>query len=370
MKTADPFLSFATRLGGLIETCPQDSGTSQLPFNDLALELFRLQFGHNPVYRRQCEWARVTPQAVSDWSDIPSLPTSAFKEWEVTSIPARERERWFCSSGTTAQRPSRHFHNHSSLGIYERSLWGPFARHLLPEGTPVGRELNWILLTPPPHQTPHSSLIHMFESVRARTLPEQWAYFGEVGAGGDWELNLDSVLSALSEAQRQGRPVLLLGTAFLFLNLLDELARLRLRFKLPAGSRALETGGYKGRTRSVPRAELHTLMNSRLNLEPNCIVCEYGMAELSSQAYDRIAGQSGPRTLNFPPWVRAVAVSPETGSEVADGETGLLRIFDLANVYSVLAIQTEDLAIRRGSGFELLGRAPQAEPRGCSLMAA
>ena len=62
-------------------------------------------------------------------------------------------------------------------------------------------------------------------------------------------------------------------------------------------------------------------------------------------------------------------MSPETGREVGDGETGLLRVFDLANVYSVLAVQTEDLAIRRGGGFELIGRAELAEPRGCSLMA-
>ena len=63
-----------------------------------------------------------------------------------------------------------------------------------------------------------------------------------------------------------------------------------------------------------------------------------------------------------------IAISPETNLEVADGETGLLRIFDLANVRSVLAIQTEDLAVKRGDGFELIGRATQAEPRGCSLM--
>ena len=49
-------------------------------------------------------------------------------------------------------------------------------------------------------------------------------------------------------------------------------------------------------------------------------------------------------------------------------ESGLLRIFDLANVRSVMAIQTEDLAVRRGDAFELIGRAAQAEPRGCSLM--
>ena len=61
-------------------------------------------------------------------------------------------------------------------------------------------------------------------------------------------------------------------------------------------------------------------------------------------------------------------ISPETGREVADGETGLLRVYDLANVRSVMAIQTEDLAVRRGDGFELIGRAALAEPRGCSLL--
>ena len=55
---------------------------------------------------------------------------------------------------------------------------------------------------------------------------------------------------------------------------------------------------------------------------------------------------------------------------MCDGETGLLRIFDLANVFSVMAVQTEDLAVRRGDGFELLGRAELAEARGCSLMSA
>ena len=77
-----------------------------------------------------------------------------------------------------------------------------------------------------------------------------------------------------------------------------------------------------------------------------------------------------PRSFHFPPWARVQIISPETGREVAEGETGLIRIFDLANVFSVAAIQTEDLGIRRGDGFELVGRAQLAEPRGCSLMTA
>jgi hypothetical protein len=62
-------------------------------------------------------------------------------------------------------------------------------------------------------------------------------------------------------------------------------------------------------------------------------------------------------------------VSPETWDEVAVGETGLIRVFDLANVYSVMAIQTEDMGVRHGDGFTLAGRAALSEPRGCSLLA-
>jgi len=54
-------------------------------------------------------------------------------------------------------------------------------------------------------------------------------------------------------------------------------------------------------------------------------------------------------------------------SAVVAGEVGIARIIDLGNVDSAIAIQTQDRVRRRGEGIELLGRAPGATPRGCSL---
>jgi hypothetical protein len=159
--------------------------------------------------------------------------------------------------------------------------------------------------------------------------------------------------------------VTLLGTAFSFVHLLDFLGERNLPFRLPLGSRVMETGGYKNRSRTMPKSELHSLISEQLGVPCENIICEYGMSELSSQAYAKASGE-----FQFPPWARAQIISPETGREVAGGETGLIRVFDLANVFSVAAIQTEDLAIRRGDGFELIGRAQLAAPRGCSLMTA
>jgi hypothetical protein len=131
----------------------------------------------------------------------------------------------------------------------------------------------------------------------------------------------------------------------------------------------METGGYKGRTRALSKTDLRAAIGAQFGLPRNSIIGEYGMSELSSQAYDGQPGRPG-GPFRFPPWARVLIVSPETGQEVAEGELGLIRVVDLANLSSVLAVQTEDLAVRRGDGFEWVGRATTAEPRGCSLLIA
>src|SRR5262249_35603279 len=217
----------------------------------------------------------------------------------------------------------------------------------------------------------HSSLVHMFDTIRRAFGEQSSVFLGGVGTDGYWNLNLEATVAVLKRLTFSNRPVLFLGTAFSYVHLLDYLGAQGLQFTLPPGSLVLETGGYKGRSRFVPKSELHELITERLGVQPQEIVCEYGMSELSSQAYDLAPGLASrstlanptQRTFVFPPWARVQMVSPETGLEATEGETGLLRIIDLANIYSVTAIQTEDLAIRHeGGGFELLGRAPAAEP--------
>ncbi|MCU0785844.1 MAG: hypothetical protein MUF81_17735 [Verrucomicrobia bacterium] len=359
-------------------------GDYEKGFAGLALELFALQFVRNAAYRRICEARRATPEAVTHWTQIPAVPTAAFKEFELTCLPAAERTAVFHSSGTSGQRPSRHFHNSESLALYEASLLPWVRSHLLPDIKSDIPNLRLITLTPPPAQALHSSLVHMFEVVRRELRADNRAFVGRSEADGSWSLDLDAALAALRAACACKIPLALLGAAFSFVQLLDGLAERHWQVELPPGSRVLETGGYKGRSRILPKARLHALITQWLGIPPSHIICEYGMSELGSQAYDRASGDRcrvtsdenvsrhpSPvtRHFHFPPWARVQIISPETGLEVGEGETGLIRVFDLANVFSVLAIQTEDLGIRRGDGFELLGRAATAEPRGCSLMA-
>src|SRR5579883_678094 len=146
MSNSSPFSGYAAHLRDLMRG---DVSKSEFPFPELALHLFQLQFTHNPTYRRLCEARRVTPQAVRDWRDIPAVPTVAFKELELTSLPPGQRTHVFHSSGTTEHRPSRHFHDAESLAVYEASLLPWFKAHLL-EDTQSVVDTRVALVSPSP----------------------------------------------------------------------------------------------------------------------------------------------------------------------------------------------------------------------------
>jgi len=332
-------------------------------FDRLALRLFRLQYDNLPAYRALCDSQSAHPDSARNWMELPVVPTSAFKELEFTTIAPGERATVFCSSGTTEQRPSRHFHHAQSLAIYKASLLTWASANL-----PLS-DATLIFLTPDTKHAPHSSLVHMFDAISQSKGVRRATFVGMPDPDGNWQIDSDRTTALLKACESTNEPVGILGTAFNFVHLIDALDAEGLRLSLPLRSWALETGGYKGRSRTMPKSELHALISGFLGLSSDRVVTEYGMCELSSQAYDTsLLRHSSDRIFRFPPWARTAVVSPETGREVQDGEIGLLRVYDLANVYSVMAVETQDLARRRGSDFDLIGRTEQAEPRGCSLM--
>jgi hypothetical protein len=386
MQSIAKLSEFASHLQLLIGT--SESVWTDAAFGDLALRLYELQCELNQPYRSLCfAGNRAGNPKPQNWKGIPAVPTSAFKDMELSCLPTKDRNTVFHSSGTTKHRPSRHFHNDESLAVYEESLLASLGNRLQ-----IERRIPIISLTPSTEAAPHSSLVYMFETLRRTFGSEHSAFVGKIGEDGGWTLNVEAAVEALRQAAQMQQPIVILGTAFLYVHLLDYLTDRKINLQLPVGTMAMETGGYKGRSRAVPKQELHSSIAELLGiLEPN-IICEYGMSELSSQAYDYVPHQfcrsrrkeaqtallqkdhslltsAATRLFHFPPWARVQIISPETGREVNQGETGLIRVFDLANVFSVMAIQTEDLGIRRGDGFELVGRASLAEARGCSLMA-
>jgi hypothetical protein len=131
----------------------------------------------------------------------------------------------------------------------------------------------------------------------------------------------------------------------------------------------MQTGGFKGRSREVAADDLRRAVAAAFAIDLRSVVGEYGMTELSSQLWEATLADPHVRHGVYvePPWMRVVPVQPETLARVAEGEVGVARIEDLANVDSAFAILALDRVRRVEGGIELLGRIPGATPRGCSI---
>jgi hypothetical protein len=331
-------------------------------FDALARAVFAHQYACNAPYRAYCDRRGATPETVATWLDVPAVPTDAFKAAALVCGDPAACEAVFRTSGTTQGTERRGTHYVPDLSLYDAALRAGFTAHLLPD-----RARPLVLsLVPSPADLPDSSLSHMVGEVVRDYGAEGSGFFVSPDGG----IAHERLGDALRAAEREGTPVCIPGTAFAFVHWLDALAESGERFHLPDGSRVMDTGGFKGRSREVTRAELYAVIEDRLGIAPTWCVNEYGMTEMSSQFYDGVAGAAPPVDARLhvgPAWVRTQAADPETLRPLPHGQVGVLRHVDLANLNSVAAIQTADLGVTLPDGFRVLGRARGAEARGCSI---
>lgn len=332
-------------------------------FNDLALRTFVYQFEQNHAYRKYCERRDATPATINAWRMIPAVPTTAFKHMALTTFPPEQAQTIYRTSGTTQGTERRGIHYIRDVSLYEASLRPNLAAHLFPDNV----QMPIYVLFWDTSALPNSSLAHMIhDAVERHGTPESRYVLSENG------IDNAGLAAMLDQAVAMQQPVCLMGVMYSYVHFLDWCVEHDKRWQLPRSSRLMDTGGSKGRVRDIPRDELYHMYHDILGIPSALCVNEYGMTELGSQFYDsslRAAFQREwqPRHKVVPPWVRTQIVDPATLKPVEAGQIGLLRHYDLANLHSVMAIQTEDLGVAVADGFEVLGRATGAELRGCSL---
>jgi hypothetical protein len=329
-------------------------------FDALAADLARFQAKHVPGYARLCQARGANAALFRSAADAPAVPTEAFKLSRVATFPEELAEATFRTSGTTLGARGTHAMRRPST--YDAAALA-FGRWALTPGLPLPSPV--LLLAPAPAELLDSSLSHMmklFALAFGGTAPSEPDSFIRDGI-----LELAELDARVAKALVAKESLLLLGTSFALVHLLDAVGDAG--FRLPAGSRVMQTGGFKGKSREVDAGHLRSELAGAFGLEETAIVSEYGMTELSSQFYEGTlqdpAGRAG--VYVEPPWARVVPVDPESLEPVRDGEDGVARIEDLMNVDSAFAVLAADRVRRVEGGFELLGRWPGAAPRGCSI---
>lgn len=331
-------------------------GCTDAEFDRLALHLFAEQHAANPAFRRFCQLRGVAPRTVKSWRDIPAVPITAFKEVTLSCAPADSAQRVFMTSGTTrGDVKGRHYH--PTIAVWDASMTRTFAARFM-QGA---KRMGMAILFPSEQEMPNSSLAHYLAlAVQEFGTPDSLYAVGLQG------MQVEPLRRMLREAERTQAPCALLGASFSFVHLMDEFARTGESFRLPAGSRILDTGGYKGHSRELPLEDFYAGLSATFGVPRALCINMYGMTELSTQLYDD-GNAVVPSVKSGPHWLRSRLVDPLSGREVPRGERGVLVHCDLANFNSVTTILTEDVGIAVDGGFLLLGRAEGAQAKGCSL---
>ena len=344
------------------------------PFTRLALKVLAYQMEANPTYGSFVRRRGIDPARLRDWRQIPPVPASAFRELPLEGRSVRPVEAVFRTSGTSGSAQARGVHRVRDLSLYHESLLrcaadllGLARARTQAGGEEAGGAPRILALTPSPVERPDSSLIHMLAVWMHAWDPHR----GRFLADAQWRISAVALRREIVRALDEERPLLVAGTAFGFWHLAEELRADPLP-EPPAGTFVVETGGLKGRARHISREELYQGIGHTFRLPLSRIVSEYGMTELLSQFYEPVlvgarAVEPADRHYLGPAWTRTAVLDPATLAPAPPGEAGLLCHVDLANLDSVAAILTEDLGVAAGPGFRLIGRAEDAEPRGCSL---
>lgn len=310
-------------------------GGDDTAFERAALAVFRRQAAQCPPYREYLAKIGVEAGRIDRLRDVPFLPVELFKTHEVYCGDAAP-EAIFTSSATTGMTSSRH--PMRSLALYEQAFRSAFRTFY---GEPSGWSLYALL--PNYLRRKGSSLVYMADRLIA-----------DCGTGGFY---LDDYDTLLRDMAADRKPKILLGVSYALWDLAERYAP-----KL-ADTVVMETGGMKGYREELPKEEFHRILCTGFGVGE--IHSEYGMAELTSQAYSR-----GGNVFRCPPWMCVLTRDINDPFDLlAAGARGGVNIVDLANYWSCAFIQTQDAGrVAADGSFVIEGRIDRSDIRGCNLL--
>ncbi|PWT74234.1 MAG: acyl-CoA reductase [Proteobacteria bacterium] len=342
---SDPFVQrLYNDIGALIEGDAIDE-------RRIARELEELAIRNNAAVR---EYWRRTERGLG-------APDSAFRAGSLFHFKDAMPVRAFRTSGTSGQSRGVAEYSERGLDLMRCSVIANARRHIF----------GWldrptvIRLVPDVRAVPDGVMAYGM-ALLSETFGDPATSACIVGPKGlDVAMLIDRVERAISER----RPIVMIGGSFAFVHLCDALSAQQRRWVVPQGSRIVDAGGFKGRSREldvdVLRGELATIFGVSHGAFTNI----FGMTELASQLYDASQTRVGPKgerpkhPLGF---VQPRVRDPFTWSLTESGP-GLLEVADLCVIDRPHVVLTGDWGIASREGIAITGRVVASESRGCAL---
>lgn len=337
--------TIATRIERFIKDESADT------FTDVARALFDFQFQHIDQARAYYKALGVTPDNLETITDIPPIGLNVFKE--TTLFAGDKQTRTFQTSGTSGKGRGASCFDDFDLNVMKCSILKNCQQHLCKDD----RQTRFLMLVPSPEEAPDIIMAYGMNHIARR-----WGLEAPVFAVSKGQFLGEEAIGYIQKAISDKVPLTIIGGSFGFVNFIDAIQDKIPSLPLPEGSRLLDAGGFKGRSRELDRAHFLKLTSEYFKVPTELCFNLYGLTELSSQFYSKAAAPKQP-----PHWTKVRVCQPLSLEDVATGEQGVAVLYDLANISKPFVILTDDLAIARGNGFDLLGRASGSAPRGCSL---
>ncbi|ACH38183.1 acyl-protein synthetase [Citrifermentans bemidjiense Bem] len=337
-----------------------DADLSDERFNDYCMKLFTLQYETNAIFREFCDVKKVRPGDITRWQDVPMVYNDVFKTHLVASFPLEQSVMACLTGGTTSlTQRGRIFRDEDGKKLVFGANKMMTNSYLFPDFE-EGKRCRILILAPSPEMAPSMGMaIGMDQTRKAFGTPDSMFLLGKSG------IDIKNLLKALRESEASGVPVALIGATAAYVYFFQACRRRKISFKLPAGSRVCDGGGYRGRFGVVTRDDYYDMVQEILDVPRTHCVNVLGEAETATNLFDdalrrHVKGLPEKKLARpVPPWSRVLAMNIDDLSPLPDGEVGLLAHWDLANVPTVLAVITDNLGYTtdNGKSCEMVGRA-------------
>lgn len=340
------------------------AGSKGKPSLDLKLKLeienFDFDFPNNKIIAEKIfEGTLDSASKLQPADNLPYFPIEWLKEDGRFSAKLFEKNavKTFLSSGTTSKQRSKSHFSKDGLFLYKVSALTSFIK-VLKDIYGSADQFSGISLIPKTSIWKDSSLAQMIE---------WFSDYFEIKYL-DPELDSKTIIKLLESTHS---PLWVFGTAFHFIYLADSI---KSRVNLGENIFLFETGGTKGKTRSLTREELYKLLMKNLGLLDWQIASEYGMCELACQAWSYVAkkDRGSQKSYSLPyKFLPHIKLQITKGlSQLESSGVGSLVISDVSRIDIPHSIRTQDICELNENGtFNIISRVPNSVLKGCSLNA-
>lgn len=289
------------------------------------------------------------------------VPDHAYKSCPPYFFPEERPVETFRTSGTVGQNTGTVAYTARGLELMNLSILANARRHIVADlSEPV-----IIRLVPSRRAAPTMVMAYGMELIAEELGNQALSTCVLTSDGFDRRL----LQTRLDAAIVEQRPVVLIGGTLGIVNLCDALGRDGLSWELPAGSRIVDAGGFKGRSKAVPVDAMRAQAKRIFDVDPHRCINLFGMTELASQLYDSTDIAVGPleeRPKKSESFVRLQVRDPQDLSLREQGR-GMLEIVDLCILDRPYAVLAGDWGIASPAGIAVAGRIERGHSRGCSL---